>query len=80
MSSNMMKFKINGVTLFFLGCAYVLLSRNSGVIMGVSNGILTSFERIMMCDFISLFMVLCYIIVFGLFIPAISFEIRVCLE
>jgi hypothetical protein len=79
MSKQLIRFKISGVTLYWVGLVYILMSRNSLLITTVSNGILAIANRIMICDFISLFIVLIILFV-SYILPIITFEINVCVE
>jgi len=78
----MMKFKISGLTAFVVAMATVLVwsTRNSGFIIKTAAIIMTVVNRIMMCDIISLFMVVCFVGVFGIIVPALTFEVRVVLD
>jgi hypothetical protein len=82
MAMKMMKFKISGPTVFIVAMLSVLMtsSRNPGLIISISHNILAAVDRIMMWDFISLFMVLCFVGLFGVIVPALTFEVRIGLE
>jgi hypothetical protein len=82
MALKMMKFKISGPTAFIAAMVAVLVSssHNPGLILRISAIIMAATERIMMWDFISLFMMVCFVAVFVIIIPALTFEVRVVLE
>lgn len=77
MENKMFKFKINGIMMFIAALLWVLISRNSVLIRDISNAIVITIERIMICDYTSLFMILIYLFVFTGILPAIIFEINV---
>jgi hypothetical protein len=64
----MMKFKISGTTVFTLVALYALFTQKKpgATILELSHHIMMTVDRIMMCDYISLFMVFCYLAIFGL--------------
>ena len=56
------------------------MSRNSELIRDISNAIIMTFDRIMICDYISLFMVLGYLFLFAGVLPVLTFEIKFGIE
>jgi len=80
MESKMFKFKISGIMMFLTASLWVLMSRNSELIRDISNAIIMTFDRIMICDYTSLYMVLICLFVFAGILPAITFEINIGLE
>ena len=76
----MIHFKISGIMFVSGTVLSILTSRNSELILGVSNMILETGERIMICDFVSLFLAILILFIFCVIIPSITFDIRVCLE
>ena len=55
MESKMFKFKISGIMMFIATSLWVLTSRNSELIRDISNAVIITIDRIMICDYISLF-------------------------
>ena len=82
MATKMMKFKISGTTVFMLSVLYALFTqkRPGTTILELSHHIMMAVDRIMMCDYISLFIVFCYLAIFGVIIPFTKFEFRVYVE
>lgn len=80
MENRILRFKISGIMMFIATLLLVLTSRNSELIMGISNTIVIAIERIMICDFISLFMVVFYLFVFVGILPSLTLEVVFCLE
>ena len=76
----MFKFKISGIMMFLAASLWVLMSRNSELIRDISNAIIMTIDRIMICDYTSLYMVLICLFVFAGILPAITFEINIGLE
>ena len=74
-----MKFTTSGTTVFVLVALYTLVTQKKTV-LELSHHIMMAVNRIMMCDYISLFMVFCYIVIFRLIIPSTKFEFRVYVE
>lgn len=80
MESKMFKFKISGIMMFLATSLWVLMSRNSELIRDISNAIIITIDRIMICDYISLFMVLGYLFLFAGILPVLTFEIKFGIE
>lgn len=81
-ATKMMKFKISGTTVFMVAALYALFTQKmpGATILELSRHIIFAVDRIMMCDYISLFMVFCFLAIFGVIIPFTTFEFRVYVE